>query len=428
MLGRYNRLLIVLLIVAAALYVMILNREPVVVHFSSESNVETTTGVMFIVLFSLGILTASSVALLFGMRFAWRERRFESRERNRQQFFQDIANARGLLAAGDWQASRLMWEQAIKRDPSGVMARVELSKCLQGAGDSTEALRVLDEARALDPSNLEVLFRAAELHLASGNRTAAVDNLALVLRKHPSQRAATMARDLCEELERLDEALEYQSKLDSLGYYDSEATNRLTFRKICLQYSKEPEQLEAELRSFYKRHTEFSPAVERLASLLASQGKTPEAVDLLVKAGKSSGKASMWFEAAKLWMKQEMPEKAVSLARAATNATQGRERLEAELNLIRTFVLLNMFEEAKSAIDGFEKLAQGTGVEPRPEMWQQFYALKGLCLNRLGAFAEAAQIWAKLAAQEGQTAAKPAPQNGIRLDAGYAPSPSLSTP
>ena len=74
-----------------------------------------------------------------------------------------------------------------------IIARVELSRSLEGQGQAREALRVLEEARASDPKNVEVLFRAAELNQSLNNKTAAIDNLALVLCQHPNRRAAQSA-------------------------------------------------------------------------------------------------------------------------------------------------------------------------------------------------------------------------------------------
>ena len=75
----------------------------------------------------------------------------------------------------------------------------------------------VEAARLADPKNIEVLFRAAELNSRLKNKTAAIDNLALILAQFPSRQAAGLARALSEELGRYDDALEYQEQLEAMG-------------------------------------------------------------------------------------------------------------------------------------------------------------------------------------------------------------------
>ncbi|NLF26102.1 MAG: tetratricopeptide repeat protein [Deltaproteobacteria bacterium] len=185
-----------------------------------------------------------------------------------------MLEARSLLAAGEWSKAEALWRKIAKRDPANTIAKVELSRSVEGGGDLKEALRIIDTARISDPSNVEVLFRAAELNLALGNRTAAVDNLALILYHLPSLKAARMARDLSEELGRLQDAFEYQEKVQSAGEEEAllkAAGTRLEFKKLLAEHSEPSDKGKktAALKNFLKRYGDYAPALEHLATLEA---------------------------------------------------------------------------------------------------------------------------------------------------------------
>ena len=94
------------------------------------------------------------------------------------------------MAAEEWGRAQSGWEQILRKDQDNIVARVELSRCLEKLGEPREALRVLDATRAGSRRNIEVLFRAAELNRSLGNNTVAMDNLALIAGESPSRRSS----------------------------------------------------------------------------------------------------------------------------------------------------------------------------------------------------------------------------------------------
>ena len=161
MLRQFNRFLVLGLLVGAVLYITLSNSETATLKLGPTLQVTTYAGVIYIGVFALGCIAASFVALFFGFKSYLRERKLRSHERNRQAFFDLFVKARSHMAGGEYAAARDVWEQVLHHDHDNVIARIELSKCLESVGDLREALRVLDSTRASSRSSLEVLFRAA---------------------------------------------------------------------------------------------------------------------------------------------------------------------------------------------------------------------------------------------------------------------------
>lgn len=399
MISRINKFLFIFLVVGLALYVVILNQSPLTVYIAPNSSLSGSSGVLLIATFGLGILVAGLVGVFFGFKSYLRERKLHSLAAQRKAFYDGMLRARGFAACGEWNKARAQWEQLIRKDPTDIIARSELSRSLQAEGDYVEALRVLDAARATDPKNLEVLFRAAELNVSLGNKTAAVDNLALILQNHPSKRAAAFARDLSEDLGRVEDALEYQGQLLSLGINEEEHTAvsaRLDFKRVLKNSEGNRETLRTDLRTFLRKHPTFVPALHRMALLEAELGNTEEAAQYYAKAAKSGHSSSYWNEMAKLWIAKGDPERALAAARVATKETTGEARLIAQLELIRIQLSLNQFDGARQSLDQFQTLATASERAVPPELSQQYLVLRGLYCSQTGTPSEAAEILRKL--------------------------------
>lgn len=428
MISKLYKLLAVLLIVALALYVVLLNREPATVYLSSQVKVSAAAGVVYIALFCLGILFTTTVALWFGIKSYIRERRLLYRDRQRQEFYTGMLKARSYTSSGEWLKAASEWQDLLHKDPTDIIAQVELSRCLEHSGDQREALKVLESARQADPNNTEVLFRAAELNLVLNNKTSAVDNLVLILHNHPNRRAATMARDISEEMERFSDALEYEARLSSFGAGEDGDLGRakLEFKRVLFEARANPAGLDAALRVLVKKYADYGPALKKLSELEIAHGKIEEGVQLLVKAAKLEQKPEYWFEAAKIWLKSGNPDRAVAAARSATRETSGQARVDSELDLIRLFLSLNMHADARTALDKFEDLAQQQQVTLDKDTSHEYLVLKGLYFNSIGENHRSSEIWQRLCDSDFDFRSRYS--RPVTLNGHSAPSPSLSTP
>lgn len=427
MIGRINRLITIFLVVVIALYIVILNRNDITITFFPGSPFTANAGVILIGAFSLGIIATTLVALWFGIKAHFRERKLRGLDKQRRAFYEGMLEARSLLASHDLESAREHWESIIKKDPTDVIARVELSETYQALNNPLQALKVLDAARTADPDNIEVLFRAAESNIALGNKTAAVDNLALVLYQGPNVRAASMARDLSEELGRLEDAIEYHQRLeDKLGSSKEykQILCRLRFKQILKNTASE--QLPDTIKDFLRKNPDFVPAIQKLSSIYGESGKTDEAAQLLAKAARISDSPELWHEAQVLWLRGKMPEKALASAKTARNETKGTTRIFAEIDLIKAYLTLNMLDDARKAIDNFDTLLREQNVTKTKEIYQTLTILRGILLFRQGDLRESASIWKELLELELHIQTKS--EIPISWQSDEAPAPHLSTP
>ena len=135
MLRQFNRFLLLAIIIALALYITLTNPESATIHIGPNISISAYAGVLYIGVFFIGVLAASIVALFFGLKGWFRERKLRAAERSRQAFFDLFIKARNFMANYEWQAARSLWETVISKDPDNIIARVELSLCLESLGD-----------------------------------------------------------------------------------------------------------------------------------------------------------------------------------------------------------------------------------------------------------------------------------------------------
>lgn len=434
MISRFKTLLLAILVVSISLYIVLLNQERVTIYLDPSSPILAHVGVVMIIAFTLGLFVMALVALGVGFKYYLRERSLLTKDRENKTFYQNMGKARSFQASGNWEKAKDIWEKAIKKDPTDVIARVELSKVIQsmsqaGDADLLDALRVIDAARANDPKNVEVLYRAVELNLALNNKTAALDNLALITFHQPNKRVLELARNLSEDLNRLSDAIEYQKKLREIGgdTADWEVVNsRLAFKEILVKHQSEPLGLKDSLRTFLKKNGDYAPALEKLSELEQQSGKSDDAAQLLVRAAKCSGSVRYWHFAARLWIKAHTPEKAIAAARNATNDSSGESRIEAEIELLRVYVALGMLDQARQLCDGIPFLLKREAVSMSAKLQHSFLALKGLCLCRMGEYRQTAETLRKLCHDDPEMSEL---INDIEAETpGQAPAPRLSTP
>jgi tetratricopeptide (TPR) repeat protein len=439
MLRQFNRFLFLAIIVATALYITLTNSDTATLRLGPKLTITSYAGVIYIGIFVAGCIAASLVALFFGLKSYLRERRLISHERHRQNFMKNQEKARGLMAAGDWGAARVIWEDVISRDPENIVARVEISRCIENLGDKRESLRVLDATRASSKASVEVLFRAARLNQELGNNTAAKDNLALILAQGPSHRALELARDTSEALGLYEEALKYQDDLEGIGYGSenrSAVRARLAFAQI-KRNSQGEEARRAALLTLIKRHPDFPPALESLAEIERSRGSIDLCAEYLVKAARASGgENAKWRRVVDLWLQhpkldqRQRAERAIAAARSATKNASGRARLEGELLLIETLLAVNHFQEAERVLDSFAALAQrevSDGSVDAADLSRRLTIQRGYCQAQLGNLSQTTQLWRELAvpASAGSISARDqASSASLRSE----PSPVLSTP
>lgn len=434
MLRQFNRFIILALVTIGILYLTLANSDKATLYLGPALQITTNAGVLYLGIFAAGCIAASLVAMFFGLKGYMRERALRSQERTRQAFFELFVKARDLMAAHEWNAARNVWEQVLRKDADNVIAKVELASCLNALGDAREALRILDLLRAEKRSNAEILFKAAELNQTLGNFTAARDNIALIVSNFPSKRALERARDLSEQMNRIEDALEYHEEIERASYADADSQRIKTrlLLALLLKQSNTDTALREGLAGFIKRHPGCVEALERLGAIEIKAGRFEEAAELLVKAAKASGDdPEKWLQVVDLWITKapgdfaKRAERALAAGRSAARAGAGVARLKAELVLCRTLIALHKHDEALTTIENLPTLAEREGVSITGDLSGAATTLKGLCLSRLGRINETGSLWQELATSRVPVIEDHTARIALKK---AEPSPTLSTP
>jgi len=428
-----RQLLVALIVVAVAVYVVVSNSNPVSVVLGN-STMQGSLGVVLLIAFVAGIISTSLFAILYAVRGYLRERALKIKERDRVSFYDGVIRARNFFASGEWELSRAQWERVMRKDPTNVIARIELSRSYEGAGDLQEALRVLDEARSASPENVEVLYRAAELNMSLGNKTAALDNIALILQHQPSKRSAQIARNLAVELEKFDDALLYQKTFEELGGQDidsQEVLGAVAFKKI-VKENRSSEQsgpaLRDQLKELVRKYPDYTPALKRLAELEVSLGNVEGAVPLLVRVAKKKSSAAAWHEVSSLWLAQKNPERALSATKAAVKDAEGETKILAQAELVWMQIALNMLDEASSAADVLDTLIRETIKTKDNEYSFRQLLLRALLQAKRNNIQDTQKILEQLCEGKFVLASREEAKSLRHNDTRSAPSPALSTP
>lgn len=393
MIRKINLIVGALLLLSITLYVVVLNRGTVAMYYSWTSSVELSLGVLIIVVFIAGFLASSLVALFYGFRAYLRERSYESKMRQQAAFFHQVAEARALSAAGEPQRARSAWEQLIRRDPTRVIARLEVSKLLESEGDLEEASRLVDEIRHDVPDNIEVMFRAAELYRRRGNSTAALDNVSLICSKSPNRHALELARDCALDLGRFDEAISYQQSLETLlGHSESLRSARaaIELKFVLHQSSGNPSDLQQKLEAHLKRYQTDTAARLELARVL-SEHRDLEAASLqFIQLGQQTGDISYYERALALY--RSNPERTLAIARSAVREANAQSKLAARLLLLRVYLSLGMLSEARSLLGAIDAEGVLTSQQTDPSLRSTATTLRAALLLRDGQVSSASSM------------------------------------
>ncbi|MCI5065832.1 tetratricopeptide repeat protein [bacterium] len=418
MVAKFTRILLITLIVALCIAVVYLNAHEGILFYGPQREVRAMAGILYLGLFAAGLLCSVTLWVVSGVKVYWRERSFRVREQQQKQFYDSFLQARALQSAGEYVRAQALWERLIKKDPTDIVARVELSKTLALNGELRKALSALDRARESDPNNVEVLLQAAHLNEQLGNKTAALDNLALALYQEPGAYAAGKARDLSLQLGRIPDAIEYQRQYESTGGDpSSEASIELAFLALKSEHlpsaessrplegaagtagnssgegKQELREWAKALRKFTKHHPKYIPASLALAECELELGEPKEAADVLLKAAKETQSSELWRRAIELWLRQNDGERALSAAKTALRNTETpRQQFLAQLDIARVHLYLGQSEEALKTLEGVASLHDAHD----PALRRDYLALTGYSLNRESRFQDAAKVWKRL--------------------------------
>lgn len=355
------KLLFLLVLITVVSYTFYLNPQTIELTLPSRGKWQAPAALVLIVVFCIGLLCASFVAILIGIKqkfLAWLASRQANIEATNKKL--TIA-ARESLATKELNQAVSLFERIIALEPGNVIARIMLAKAKQAQDKPRDALKTLDEARQADRQNLELLVLAAELNEQLGNETAAFDNLAIALRAQPTNK--TVLKNiirLASSLRREEEALAFLEKLMKLSpsAQQHELVNQkatLEF-KIILQKFSDKALLKLELIELEKRYKDFAPLLTMLARFEEDDDNLDQAIKLYTRAYKSAGDVETLNLMAHACLRQDNPDKAISVVRAALSLVEQNScsALDGQLFLASLLIHLGVHDQALAVLAASE--------------------------------------------------------------------------
>jgi tetratricopeptide (TPR) repeat protein len=355
MFKNFIKLFIVLAIIAVILSLINMNSEKVVLNLWGNNQIAYGLGVIVIIVFSSGVL---ATALLFGLIATptlIRHRLLRNELNSSKNFYGHMVQARNAFVSKQWTKAKNLWEQVLKRDPSEVISRIELSKVLENSGELREGLRVLTTAKSSKPENVELYFRAAELNDKLGNKTAAIDNYALVLAVEPNRYAAQRALELCEELDRIEDALDYYYTLENSSYANPQDGARLKLKQLVK--SNEPKKAKL-ISDFVKKNPTLIDGYVCLGKVLLAetagdhQQLLDEVCQVLLKGYRQTENTALIDELVIVCREHSNPFKMIEYLEKAASSENNETRSARILTyLARAYYSVGRINEAKDTID-----------------------------------------------------------------------------
>jgi tetratricopeptide (TPR) repeat protein len=229
------KLLLLIFIIGLVLYFVRNNPAQVTFTLWPGYVYNATVGIISVCVFSSALVVAALVWSFFSLPLYFKQKSLLSFKHKTELFFKKQLEARSALSIGDLAHAKVIWEQLLAKDPSGVVARVELSSISEKLEKFKEGLAILEPIRKDTNSNPEVLLRLANLNYYAGNKSAALEALNQLLSISPALSPCKFAMQIAEELNQYQDALEYETLAQSLSGTSVETADSIRLRFLCLK-------------------------------------------------------------------------------------------------------------------------------------------------------------------------------------------------
>ena len=356
-------------VVALVCYIYYFNMTKVTMSFGPTEQLTLPLALIIIGAFIVGILVAALFAffLLTGRAIT-----IGSLKRSLNQLKSrgvTLVSGREELAAGNYGAAATTFKKLVEKDPEDMQARILLAETYNSQGDYASALGVLDRARAEQKDNVEALFLAADLHDKLGNRTAAYDNVSMVLKTQERNKfALERLVKYCKELERYGSGIEFLQKLIRISprYEHEELQTKmaeLEFQRAIKDSGGNEDQLKTSVTQVANRHRNYAPALSELAAIEKRAGRAEVANKFNLKAYRASGDPKFLAEVAKNTMDKADGDKAVAVVRKAIKGDSEQDSL-GQLFLVNLLLSLDREGEAKEELEKLKQQLQSPSHKP----------------------------------------------------------------
>lgn len=368
-------------------YIHLLNDQRIPFFLSSTRQMEVSVSVLAILSFSLGAAMVILGTLVKDVTLAsknWKERREKQRRdaararvAKAQEFFQ-----RGMLDDAAKELERSLSVNKDDREALDLLSQVETER-----ENPLEAVKALTRVKQLDPSDVSVFFRLANLY----RRMNDLDNAASLLKaiedtEGENPRVWEGLRDI--HLLRKEMVPAYTVHKKFMKYRGKSATSEDQELFASLRYEKavvrlgegKSDDAERRFRELIKDQPRFCPAYVALADYLRSRGNLEEATDVLLQGYRATRNAVFLIKLEDLGIETESPQ---SLIGVYTDLLQEfPSDFDVNLFMGKFFLRLEMNDEA------VEQMLKAESLEPERE---SVNILLAEALRRRGRYESACQ-------------------------------------
>lgn len=310
------KFLIICLVMAAICYVFYFNPEDVEIVYAKAKSFKAPLALILITTFFTGALVTLIFSIINGIKFKVKNKKLIKQKKLTDEHIHLIDKARSSLALGNFTGAEKLFKKIINKDADNISARVGLSKTYLGQQNYEQALVTLEEARAEDKKNPELLLAASDLNARMGKYTAAYDNAALVLKMMPKNKYALqrLAED-CIPLERFEEATKYLRELIRLADADEmeEIQHQLAETEFfsALKIDDDSE-FKSKIKDITSRHKNYTRGIIELAEIEEKEKNLDKAEKLYIKAYKVDNNSDYIKNISSMWLNNDKPKKAIS--------------------------------------------------------------------------------------------------------------------
>jgi predicted Zn-dependent protease len=358
-------LLFVIILVGFS-YISLLNGQHIQFFYSATRQMEVTVSELAILAFSLGAAMVILGTLVKDVTMAsknWKERREKQR---REAARARVSKASELFQRGMLQEAAKELERSLSVNPDDREALDLLSSVETERGNPLEAVKALTRVKQIDPSDLSVFFRLANLY----RRMNDLDNAFSLLKaiedtEGENPRAWEILRDI--HLLRMEMVPAYSIQKKILKYKGKTATpedqalfDALRYEKAVVRMAEgKTDDAERRLRELIKDQPKFCAAYTALSEYVRSRGNLEEATGLLLRGYRATRNAVFLIKLEDLGIETESPQSVIGVYTELLQEFPS----DFDVNLFtgKFFLRLEMNDEA------VEQLLKAESLEPERE-------------------------------------------------------------
>ena len=357
--ARIIKLIILFSVVALSIYFVSINNASVTVAIAPGNSITASVGTLVLGAFAFGIFLAFVAASVFALRSFFREQGFKRREKKRLKIEEQIIDARETARTEDLKTSRKKWRNVLAQNQDSLAVHLQYCEFLLNTCDSTSAsdlhtaITAIDEAKKLFPDSIEVHLLASKAQNLLGNKTASLDNLAVVLSKKPLLQPTLDAALLSYELNRFEDCLEYLERAHEISPA-TENNTRLRSDALAGIIIRDKYQ-DDDKRTALINHLVSCPqscvALKAVAELQINAGMVKDSAESLWRLFKLTNNIEDLRKARSVWLSGGYVDNAISAVKTFARDSKEEQAWLANLELAKTYLLVGQDLEASALIE-----------------------------------------------------------------------------